>query len=91
MLLRVSFILLLLISNLYAENLKKCEWNNSDGIPCTVISKTPNTSSYNGQTINSVNNKITNFSFTRSDFNLSTLDTVVVTDDKYKKLKPKTI
>ena len=54
MLLRVSFILLLLISNLYAENLKNCEWNNSDGIPCTVISKTPNTSSYNGQTINKV-------------------------------------
>ena len=52
MLLRVSFVLLLLISNLYAENLKNCEWNNSDGTPCVVISKTPNTSSYNAQGIN---------------------------------------
>ena len=40
-----------------------------------------------GQTINSVNNKITNFSFTRSDFNLSKLNTVVVTDDKIQETK----
>ena len=37
--------------------------------------------------INIKNNKITNFSFTRSDFNLSTLDTVVVTDDKIQETK----
>ncbi len=42
---------------------------------------------HDGQTINSVNNKITSFSFTRSDFNLSTLSAVVVTDDKIQETK----
>ena len=32
------------ISSLYAENLKKCEWDNRKGVACIVISKTPNTS-----------------------------------------------
>ncbi len=44
---------------------------------------------YNGQTINSVNNKLTNFTFTKSDFNLSSLDTVVVTSDKIQETKTK--
>ena len=35
-----------------------------------------------GQTINSVNNNITNFSFSKSDFSLSTLKTNVVENDK---------
>jgi len=46
MLLRVSFFLILITSNLYAENLKNCEWNNKEGVNCLVISKTPNTSEY---------------------------------------------
>ena len=37
---------------------------------------------HDGQTINSVNNNVTNFTFTKSDFNLSTLNTVVITHDK---------
>ena len=42
---------------------------------------------YNGQTINKVNDKITNFYFSRSDFNLSSLNTDVVTDDKIQETK----
>ena len=37
---------------------------------------------YDGQTINKVNNKITNFYFSKSDFNLSSLNTDIVIDDK---------
>ena len=37
---------------------------------------------YDGQTINSVNNKVTNFTFSKSDFTLSTLDTDVIISDK---------
>ena len=37
---------------------------------------------YDGQTINNVNNKITNFSFTKSDFILSTYDTDVIIVNK---------
>ena len=54
MLLRIIIFIIFSITNLNAKNLKNCEWNNSGGIPCVVISKTPNTSSYNGQTINKV-------------------------------------
>ena len=42
---------------------------------------------YNGQTINKINDKITNFYFSRSDFNLSSLNTDVVTDDKIQETK----
>ena len=42
---------------------------------------------HDGQTINNVNNKITNFSFTKSDLNLSTLNTTAVTDDKIQETK----
>ena len=45
----------LLISNLYADNLKKkCEWDNRKGDPCIVISKTPNTSSFSEASVNKV-------------------------------------
>ena len=37
---------------------------------------------YNGQTINGINNKISNFNFTRSDFNLSKLETDVIKVNK---------
>ena len=44
---------------------------------------------YDGQTINKVNNKITNFYFSKSDFNLNSLNTDVVTDDKIQETKTK--
>ena len=37
---------------------------------------------YDGQTINKVNNNITNFYFSKSDFNLSSLNTDIVTSNK---------
>ena len=58
---------------------KKGEFKNFNNTQILVL--------HDGQTINSVNNKITNFSFTKSDFNLSTLNTVVVTDDKIQETK----
>jgi len=49
--LRVIIIFFILISNLYAENLENCEWDNSIGLPCVTISKTSNTSAYNESNI----------------------------------------
>tara|TARA_Y100000389_G_scaffold178986_1_gene192617 strand:+ start:287 stop:1429 length:1143 start_codon:yes stop_codon:yes gene_type:complete len=37
---------------------------------------------YNGQTINLINKKVTNFNFTKSDFTLSQLDSDVIVQDK---------
>jgi len=54
MLLRFVTFFTLLISNLYAENLKKCEWDNRKGVPCVVISKTPNTSEYSELGVNKI-------------------------------------
>lgn len=54
MLIRITLFLILLISNLYGENLKNCEWDNRKGIPCTVISKTPNTSSFTEGSVSKV-------------------------------------
>ena len=44
MLIRVIIIFLLSLTNLTAENLKNCEWNNDKGIPCIKITNTPNSS-----------------------------------------------
>ena len=44
---------------------------------------------YDGQTINKVNNKITNFYFSKSDFNLNSLNTDIVKDDKIQETKTK--
>ena len=44
---------------------------------------------YDGQTINKKNNKITNFYFSKSDFNLSAVSTDVVTDDKLQETRTK--
>ena len=54
MLLRITLILILLIPNLYAENLKQCEWDNRDGLPCLIISKTSNTSEYTANGVNRI-------------------------------------
>jgi lipopolysaccharide export system permease protein len=42
---------------------------------------------FDGQTINSVNNKVTNFSFSKSDFNLSTFETDAIIYDKIQETK----
>ena len=44
---------------------------------------------YDGQTINKVNNKITNFYFSKSDFNLSSLSTDAVIYDKMQETRTK--
>ena len=54
MLLRIVFFFIFLISNLYAETLKNCEWDNRKGVPCLVISKTPNTSEYSEIGVNKI-------------------------------------
>ena len=52
--LRLIFILFLITSDLYAENLKNCEWDNKEGVPCVVINKTPNTSKFSGIGVNKI-------------------------------------
>ena len=52
--LKIIIILLLTISNLFADNLKECEWDNRKGDPCIVISKTPNTSSFSERSVNKI-------------------------------------
>ena len=50
-----SLILLFFFINyLYAEDLKKCEWNNINGTPCAIIAKTSNTSEYSEPSVNKV-------------------------------------
>lgn len=46
-----SFILLILTS-IEALSLEQCVWNNTKGLPCAIVSKTPNTSSFNEKSIN---------------------------------------
>jgi vitamin B12 transporter len=46
---KVFFIIILTIFSSNVVALEKCKWNNSKGVPCTIISKIPNTSSYNSQ------------------------------------------
>ncbi len=47
--LKSIFFLILIFYTLNAEALENCKWNNRNGIPCITVSKTPNTSFYNGQ------------------------------------------
>ena len=73
------------LKNLY---LKKKE--NNENFQITIAKKgefknLPNSQLlilYDGQTINKVNNNITNFYFSKSDFNLNALNTDIVKDDK---------
>tara|TARA_B100001057_G_scaffold104883_1_gene102357 strand:- start:2688 stop:4520 length:1833 start_codon:yes stop_codon:yes gene_type:complete len=46
----IFLFLTLLISKVNA--LEICKWNNSEGTPCTTITKTPNSSEYNSKGIN---------------------------------------
>ena len=52
MLIRVIIFFILTITSLHAEDLKNCAWDNRKGIPCIVVSKTPNSSDYSGAGIN---------------------------------------
>ena len=54
MLVRILIFFIFSISNLYAENLKNCQWDNRKGVPCIVISKTPNTSEFNEGNVNKI-------------------------------------
>ena len=60
---------------------KKGQFKNLDNSKVLVL--------YDGQTRNSVNNKVTNFTFSKSDFNLSSLNTTVVVDDKIQETSTK--
>ena len=57
MLIRLFLFFILFLSNSNLNALENCKWNNVTGIPCTVISKTPNTSKYNA---NGINKKVFN-------------------------------
>ncbi len=52
MLTRIIIFFILTITSLNAENLKNCAWDNRKGIPCIVVSKTPNSSDYSVAGIN---------------------------------------
>ncbi len=48
----VFLAVILLINNSNSFALEDCKWNNSKGVPCVVITKTPNSSLHNVQGIN---------------------------------------
>ncbi len=48
---RFLFFLFLCFYTLNANALEDCKWDNRKGVPCLTISKTPNTSSYTGQSV----------------------------------------
>ena len=60
---------------------KKGEFKNFQNSQVLVL--------YDGQTINKVNNKITNFYFSKSDFNFTALSTDIVIDDKVQETRTK--
>ena len=60
---------------------KKGQFKNIDNSKILVL--------YDGETRNSVNNKVTNFTFSKSNFNLSSLNTDVVVDDKIQETSTK--
>ena len=49
---KTLILILLCTSTLNAESLSKCDWDNREGIQCLTISKTPNTSYLNSNSIN---------------------------------------
>ena len=48
----IFFILFLTVPVSNAVALENCLWNNSKGVPCTTVIKTPNTSFYNSEVVN---------------------------------------
>ena len=57
---KIIAVLTILLTTLNVNALEDCKWDNRNGLPCVTITKTPNTSSINGQ---SVSKKI----FTKQD------------------------
>ena len=49
---KILYLVLIVLLPLKVLALETCKWNNNQGIPCTVITKTPNSSEYNSQGIN---------------------------------------
>ena len=80
------------LKNLY---LKKVENNNEFQITIAKKGEFKNLNNtqilvlYDGLTINKVNTNLTNFTFSKSDFNLSSLNTNVVIDDKIQETRTK--
>ncbi len=54
MFLRLIILFLFIIPNLFAQTLEGCKWDNRDGVPCIVISKTPNTSDLTEKSVNKI-------------------------------------
>ena len=61
---KIIAVLTILLTTLNVNALEDCKWDNRNGLPCVTITKTPNTSSINGQ---SVSKKI----FTKQDILVS--------------------
>ena len=51
---RLFLIIILTFFSLKVFALENCKWNNTKGVPCTTITKTPNSSKYNSQGINKI-------------------------------------
>ena len=55
MLLRIIVLISIFIFlNVKAEDLKNCEWDNRDGVPCITVTKTPNTSYLSEGSVNKI-------------------------------------
>ena len=50
--LRIFLFLVLIIFTFNANALDNCKWNIKNGVPCLIISKTPNSSKFSEQGIN---------------------------------------
>jgi len=46
---RILLFIILIISPVYAGDLENCNWDNKNGVPCLIISKTNNTSSISAE------------------------------------------
>ena len=53
--LKLYLILIILIFTTNVSALENCKWDNRKGVPCIVISKTPNTSSFSEGVLLAVN------------------------------------
>ncbi len=54
MLIRIILIFILFLTSSLASDLEKCEWDNREGVPCLVITKTPNTSDISESSISKI-------------------------------------
>jgi len=54
MFIRICLISFLVIFKVHAKNIKNCEWSNAKGIPCIIVSKTPNSSKHSQDGISKI-------------------------------------